>query len=151
MRDLGSVPGLVRSHGEGNSYLLQYSDLENSMDCIVHGVTKSLTQLSNFRFHRMLVSFLGPGFCGLVPESCLTLCDPMDYSPPGSSVHEISQERTLEWAVIFSSGGSSWPRNRTHLSCVSCITCIGRWTLYHWATREAQGTKWVKGMSPERI
>ena len=44
--DLGSIPGLVRSLGEGNSYPLQYSGLENSMDCIVPGVTKSRTQLS---------------------------------------------------------------------------------------------------------
>ena len=47
--DLGSVPGLGRSPGEGDSYPLQYSGLENSMDCIVHGVAKSLTQLSDFQ------------------------------------------------------------------------------------------------------
>ena len=41
--DLGFIPGLGRSHGEGNSYPLQYSGLENSMDCIVHGVAKSQT------------------------------------------------------------------------------------------------------------
>ena len=41
--DLGSIPGLGRSAGEGNGYPLQYSCLENSMDCIVHGVTKSRT------------------------------------------------------------------------------------------------------------
>ena len=46
--DLGSVPELGRSPGEGNSYALQYFGLENSMDCIVHGVTKSGTGLSNF-------------------------------------------------------------------------------------------------------
>ena len=46
--DLGSIPGLGRSAGEGNGYPLQYSGLGNSMDCIVHGVTKSQTQLSNF-------------------------------------------------------------------------------------------------------
>ena len=39
--DVGSVPALGRSPGEGNSYPLQYSDLENSRDCIVHGVTKN--------------------------------------------------------------------------------------------------------------
>ena len=44
-------PGLGRSAGEGNVYPLQYSGLENSMDCIVHGVTKSQTGLSNFHFH----------------------------------------------------------------------------------------------------
>ena len=47
--DLGSIPGLGRSPGEGNSYPLQYSGLENSTDCIVHGVTKSQTRLSNFQ------------------------------------------------------------------------------------------------------
>ena len=47
--DLGSVPGLGRSPGEGNVYPLQNSGLENSMDCIVHGVAKSQTQLSNFQ------------------------------------------------------------------------------------------------------
>ena len=48
--DLGSIPGLGRSPGEGNSYPLQYSGLENSMDCIVHGVAKSRTLLSDFHF-----------------------------------------------------------------------------------------------------
>ena len=52
--DLGSIPGLGRSPGEGKGYPLQYSGLENSMDCIVHGVTKSLTQLSDFQFHTFL-------------------------------------------------------------------------------------------------
>ena len=47
-RDLGSIPGLGRSPGERNSYPLQYSGLENSMDCIVHGVAKSQTRLNDF-------------------------------------------------------------------------------------------------------
>ena len=49
------------------------------------------------------------------------LCDPMDCSLPGSFVHGISQARTLEWVAISFSRGSSWPRYRTHISCVSCI------------------------------
>ena len=48
--DLGSIPGLGISAGEGNSYPLQYSGLENFMDCIVHGVTKSHTTVSTFSF-----------------------------------------------------------------------------------------------------
>ena len=48
--DPGSIPRLGRSPGEGNSYPLQYSGLENSMDCIVHGVANSQTQLSDFHF-----------------------------------------------------------------------------------------------------
>ena len=46
--DLGSIPGLGRSPGEGNSYPLQYSGLKNSMDCIVHGVAKGGKRLSDF-------------------------------------------------------------------------------------------------------
>ena len=49
--DLGSIPGLGRSPGEGKGYPLQYSGLENSMDCIVHGVAKIWTQLSDFHLH----------------------------------------------------------------------------------------------------
>ena len=50
--NLGSIPGLGRSPGEGNGYLLQYSGLENSMDCRVHGVAK--TRLSKFHFHMIV-------------------------------------------------------------------------------------------------
>ena len=46
--DLGSMPALGRAPGEGKGYLLQYSDLDNSMDCIVHGVAKSQIQLNDF-------------------------------------------------------------------------------------------------------
>ena len=54
--DLGSARGLGRSPREGKGYPLQYSGLENSMDCIVHGVAKSQTQLSNFHFHFSFLS-----------------------------------------------------------------------------------------------
>ena len=49
--DLGLIPGLGRSPGEGNGYPLQYSGLEKFKDCIVHGVSKNWTQLSDFHFH----------------------------------------------------------------------------------------------------
>ena len=49
--DLGSIPVLGRSPGEGKGYPFQYSGLENAIDCIVHGVAKSQTTLSNFHFH----------------------------------------------------------------------------------------------------
>ena len=48
--DLGSIPGMGGSPGEGNGYSLHYSGLENSMDCIVHGVAKSWTRLRDFHF-----------------------------------------------------------------------------------------------------
>ena len=56
VRDLGLIPGLAKFPGEGNSSPLQSSGLENSMDCIVHGVAKSWTLLSNFRFHTYIMS-----------------------------------------------------------------------------------------------
>ena len=61
-----------------------------------------------------------------VAQSCPTLCDSMDCSPPGSSVHGIFQARIQEWVDIFYSRESSWPRD-----------LIGRWILYHQATWEA--------------
>ena len=70
--------------------------------------------------------------CVLIAQSYSTLCDLMDCSLADFSVHGISQARILEWVVISFSRGSSQPRDRTHISC------IGRWILYHWATREAQ-------------
>ena len=60
--------------------------------------------------------------------SCPTLCDPMDCTLPGSSVHGIFQTRILEWVAISFSRGSSWPK------VISSISCVGRWILYSWAT-----------------
>ena len=56
VEDLGSIPGLGRSPGEGNGYPLQYSGLENSMDCIVHGVTKSRTPHTHTHTHTQSIS-----------------------------------------------------------------------------------------------
>ena len=70
---------------------------------------------------------------GLVTKSCLTLGNPMDYSPPGSSVHGILQERILEWVAIPFSRGSFQPRDQTQVSC----TAGGFLTF--WATRKASG------------
>ena len=82
-----------------------------------------------------------------VPAGCvlshLTICDPMDYSPPGFSVHGIFQARILEKKSFSYSRVSSRPREWT---CIFCVSCIGRQILYHWATREAQSasihSKW---------
>ena len=63
--------------------------------------------------------------------SCLTLCDPMNDSLPGSSVHGTFQARILQQVAIFYSRGSSRPRGQTRMSCT------GRWILYHCATWEA--------------
>ena len=60
-------------------------------------------------------------------QSCLSLCNTMDCSWPGSSVHGILQERILEWVAMPSSRGSSRTRNRTPVP----VSCIGTWVLYH--------------------
>ena len=57
--------------------------------------------------------------CVLVTQLCLTLCDPMDRSPPGSSVHGILQARILEWVAIPFSKRSSRPRDQTQVSCTA--------------------------------
>ena len=66
----------------------------------------------------------------LVAKLSQTLCDPVDCSLPGSSVHGISQARILEWVAISFSSWSSKCRDQTSVSC------IGRPILYHWTTRE---------------
>ena len=67
----------------------------------------------------------------LVVQLCLTLCDPMDCSLPGSSVHGILQARILEYVAIPFCKGSSQPRDQTQVSCIAS----GFFTI--WATREA--------------
>ena len=62
------------------------------------------------------------------PQSCLSLCDSMDYSPPGFSAHGIFQARILEWSATSYSQGSSQARDQTSTSCISCF---GRQILYH--------------------
>ena len=57
--DLGSIPGLGRSPGEEKGYPLQYSGLENSMDCIVHGVAQNWTRLSDFHSLTSYQTLLG--------------------------------------------------------------------------------------------
>ena len=66
----------------------------------------------------------------LVAQSCLTLCNPMDCSPPGSYVQGILQARILEWVAIPFSRESFWPRDRTQVSCIA-----GRYFTI-WVTRD---------------
>ena len=71
--------------------------------------------------------------CAKSLQSCLTLCHPMDYSPPGSSVHGILQARILEWVTMPSSRGI-FPTQGSNLCLLHLLHC--RWILYLWATRE---------------
>ena len=66
---------------------------------------------------------LGGGLCAKLLQSCLILCDPVDCSPAGSSVHRILQTIILEWVAMISSRESSRPRDQ---KCVSYISCIDR-------------------------
>ena len=58
-------------------------------------------------------------FWVLIAQLCLTLCNPIDCSPLGSSVHGVFQARILEWVAISFSRGSSWPRDQTQVSCIA--------------------------------
>ena len=62
-------------------------------------------------------------------QFCLTLCNPMDYSPLGSSAHGTLQLKILAWVAISSSRASSWLRDQ---ACVSYVSCTGRRVLYHY-------------------
>ena len=88
------IPGLGRSPEEGKGYPLQYSGLENSLDGIVHGVTKSQTRLSDFHFHYWL------------EKSCLWLISPVCTTrralPPESG---CSPSSDACWALVGARGG----------------------------------------------
>ena len=140
--DLGSIPGLGRSAGEGNGYPLQYSCLEKFHGVAKSDTTEQPTLLLFFKKNKKVcpISAFSPfpdlrgkdrsGFGiyntlsylfqsiypwahtyvkvkVLLAQSCLTLCVPMDCSPPGSSVHGILQARILEWVAFPFSRGSS--------------------------------------------
>ena len=81
--DLGSIRGLGRSPGEGKGYPLQYSGLENSMDCIVHGVTESRTRLSDLHYPCQ------PGFMGSSP-GCAGWSWGVDQHPSAPSILRAS-------------------------------------------------------------
>ena len=93
-----------------------------------------LILLSHMHTSRLLSTFTSYHqvlfVCVLVAQSCLTLCDPMDHCPWGSSVHGIFQARILEWVVISFSRGSPQPRDWTQVSCIADRLFT------FWATRE---------------
>ena len=134
--DVGLIARLGRPPREETSNPFQYSCLGNPMDrgawqSVAHGVARVghdrlnnccfqnslnyfLPQLPNLPFEPDLLclsTFPSGICCCLVAKSCPTLRDPMDCSPPGSSVHGISQARILEWVAIPFSRGSPRPRD----------------------------------------
>ena len=120
--------------GEGNGNPFKCSCLENPRDegawwAVVYGVAQSRTRLKRLSSSSMqwtsalnkLLWLLIGNHLLLARQVCPTLCDPVDCNPPGSSAHGIFQARVLEWVAISPSRASSRPRDRT---CVSCISCI---------------------------
>ena len=103
-----------------------------------------------YEFQTLVRWSCGPeslGKFGVHAQSCLNLWNPMDCSPPGSSVHGIFQARILGWAAISYSKETSWPKNQTRVFCVSSIV---RQILYHWATWEAQVEEETIKIRPDR-
>ena len=101
--------------GEENGNPLQYSCLENPRNkgawwAAIYGVTQSRTRLKRLSSSSNSIGNLHNATKVLVAQSRLTLCNPMDYSLPGSSVQGILQARKLEWVAITFSRGSSQPR-----------------------------------------
>ena len=149
--DLALIPGLGRPPGEGNGYPLQYPGLENSMDCIGHGVAKSwIRQRLSFHFTNKLIYkietnlWISKTSLWLPVEKCwwrdtlgawdkhtwllcLTLCNSVDYT-----VHGILQARIREWVGVPFSRGSFQPRDQIQVSPVAS------WFFTSWTTREAQ-------------
>ena len=135
-----SIPGLGRSPGEGHGYPLQYSCLGNLMDrgtwwATVDRVAESDTTEAAereresylqtnqlwYKYTSLKMGIHTMCMCAKSLQSCLTLCDPMDRSPPGFSVHGISQAGILEWVAISSSRALPEPGIEPHL-----------WHLLHW-------------------
>ena len=118
--------------GEGNGNPLQYC-LENPRDrgawwAAVYGVAQSRTRL------KWLSSSSSSSCVCVRASSYLILYDSMDCSPPGSSIHGIFQATILERVSISYSRGSSQPRDR---NCISCVSCIVGGFFTTWAIREA--------------
>ena len=127
-------PGKPKNTGVDSLSLLQrifptQESYQGLLNCrqILHPLS---CQGSPRQYHAHFIKVCTPNFlcaCAQSLQLGLTVCDPVDCSPPGSSIHGILHARTLEWVAMPSSRGSSRPGDRTHVSYVSCT---GRWVLY---------------------
>ena len=141
--DLGLIPVLGRSPGEGDSYPLQYPGLEISMDYIVHGVAKSWTRLSDFHFHFQSET-RGKHIISRWPRCCLF------ESELGNlflSDFLMSPQKGLLPLWVSVSGGDAWGQTSgvpSSLPCAQTLRCI---FLRHWAP-SALLSLWFKWVSP---
>ena len=124
-KNSGSIPGLGRSPGRGHGNSLCCACLESPMNRGAWRATNSRTRLKDLArtgrsakaavtIQQLLEACVHP-----VAQLCPTLCDPLDCSPPGSTVHGILQVRTLEWVAIpFSRGIFLTEGSNLHLFCL---------------------------------
>ena len=96
------------------------------------------------QFHSF-INWITPKICIMhlrarLLQSCLTLCDPVDHRPPGSSVHGILQAKIVEWVVMPFSRVSFRSRNQTSISYISCF---GRRVLYHLGSPYYASTRYL--------
>ena len=110
-------------------------DFEATSPLVVRGQQEEGFAVSSLRFNSSFNFHCQQGCIGSVAQPFPTRCDPVDYSPPGSTAHGILQTKILEWVTIFSCRESSWPRDQTYVSC------IGREFLYLCTPWEALSAK----------
>ena len=138
----GSIAALGRSPGGGHGNPLQYSCLRNAMyrgawQAMAHSIARSWTRLKQLNTYILLIfsstdkAYLSSPILHtiewmneLVAQLCPILCNPMDCSPPGSSVHRMLQASIPEWVAISFSRGSSWPRDWAWVSCIEADSSL---------------------------
>ena len=132
-RDLGLIPGLGRSPGEGKGYPLQYSGLENSMDCIVHGGAKSQTQLRDFHFHLWeWFPFYGWGNWGTKQESNFPKVTQVVVSSEAQiSLQAVRPETGSSDQCALLSATACWLRRQSLHVFQWTHDLPWRWTIFH--------------------
>ena len=127
-RDMGSIPELGKSdppekematHSSFLAWKISWRGEPGGLQSIGWKELDITKELSMHAWRLNLLLSLYCNVCVLVTQSYPTLCQPMDYNPPGSSVHGILPARILEWVAIPYSRGSSRPRNQTWVSFIA--------------------------------
>ena len=114
---LGSITTNKVSGGDGIPVEL-YQILKDDAVKVLHSICQQIWKTQQWPQDWKRPVFI-PFQRSEVAQLCLTLCDPMDCSLSGSSIHGIFQANELEWIAISFSRGSSRPRNRTQVSCIA--------------------------------
>ena len=139
---LANVPPWVEVKHSGRSVpFFPFSTLA----CVVKRIWIWSTSLAavigiNSQQLNFLIVLIYPYMC-LVTQSYLTLSNPMDCRPPGSSVYGILQARILEWVAIPFSRESSWPKDWTHIPCIlDSLYCLGKPIMQGWGI---YNSRWI--------